>query len=214
MFCAAPVGGPRRGVPSTSVETRWRPETGQVVLVEIVGIEPPVCLTGVVEGEAPGPIVVDLGASAPQMPAGECEVTASFFNPEALYLGRGHAARLDHFDRLIELDLHSMQAVQRRRAHRIRGAYPVALGGFAGDDYVSVAGETIDVAPGGCRVVVSEPLPAGITPTVCIQLFDHETVIAQARVLEDGESGGSWEYRLAFDDIDEPDRRRLAELVG
>lgn len=185
-----------------------------MVLVEVTGIEPPLCLTGIVESDGADPLVIDLGASAPQMPAGAADVTASFFNPEALYVARGTAMRSADLTRLIELDVRSMQAVQRRSAPRVVGAYPVALGAFSADDYVSVAGETIDLAPGGCRVVVTEPLPDDVMPTVCITLLDHESVVAQARVLENREDGGRWEYRLAFEDLDELDRRRLALLVG
>jgi len=177
-------------------------------------VEPPLCLTGVVEGDGPGPVVIDLGASAPQMPHGATDVTASFFNPEALYLARGTAVHMPHMTRLIEVDVHSMQAVQRRSAPRVQGAYPVALGGFTADDYVSVAGETIDLAPGGCRVVVTERLPDGVEPTVCITLVEQDSVMASARVLENWEHDGRWEYRLAFEDIEEPDRTRLALLVG
>jgi hypothetical protein len=197
-----------------AVETRWRPGVGQVTLVEVLtpSATPPLCLTGIVDSDGPGPVVIDLGAS-PTMPADRCEVVASFFTPEALYLGRGTAAR-GRFGHLIELDVRAMQAVQRRSAPRVRGSYPVALGAFFGvDDYVSVTGTTVDIAPGGCRVVVSERLPDGAEPTVCIQLVDDESVVAQARVLEDREDGGRWEYRLAFEDIDEPDRRRLARLA-
>lgn len=196
------------------METRWRPETGQVVLVEVTGIEPPLCLTGIVESDGFGPVMIDLGASAPQMPDGACAVTASFFSPEALYQAKGVAVRSDPLARLIELDVESMEAVQRRSSPRLTGAYPVALGAFTDDDYISVAGETIDLAVGGCRVLVTEPLPDGVAPTVCITLVEHESVMAQARVLENREDGGRWEYRLAFEDLDELDRRRLALLVG
>ncbi len=214
----SPFGPPRQGVPSAAMDVRWRPGVGQVVLVEVVGVEPPLCLTGVVESDdvGAGPLVIDLGASAPQMPAYPSNVMASFFNPEALYVARGVALRAPGVDRLIELDVRSMQAVQRRSSPRLHGAYPVALGAFSADDYVSVAGETIDLAVGGCRVMVTEPLPDGVTPTVCITLVDHETVVVQARVLEHrpAEHAGHWEYRLAFEDLEEPDRRRLALLVG
>lgn len=185
---------------------------GQVVLVEVARIEPPVCLTGVVDADQP--LVVDLGASAPEMPGDQCEVTASFFNREALYVAWGTATRRPHLPRLVELDVQSMQAVQRRAGPRAQCAYPVALGAFTADDYVSVAGETVDLAPGGCRVVVSERLPDGAAPTVCIRLMDQQTVVAHARVLEGREDEGRWEYRLVFDEIDEPDRQRLAVLVG
>jgi hypothetical protein len=187
---------------------------GQVTLVEVLTplASPPLCLTGIVDSEGPGPLVIDLGAS-PGMPSDQCEVVASFFTPEALYLGRGTAAR-GRFGNLIEVDVRAMQAVQRRSAPRVRGSYPVALGAFAGaDDYISVTGTTVDLAPGGCRVIVTERLPDGVAPTVCIQLLDDESVVAQARVLEDRQDGGGWEYRLAFEDIEEPDRRRLARLA-
>jgi len=193
------------------MEQRWRPERGQVVLIELVGRPEAPVLTGAVEADGPGPMVVHLGASPP-LPDHRCEVVASFFTPAALYLGRGEARAMGQG--LIELDVQAMQAVQRRSAPRVVRRFPVALGAFSGsEEYVSVAGETIDLAVGGCRVVVDSPLPDGADPTVCIQLSD-EPVMAHARVVENHEEGGRWAYRLAFEDIDEPGRSRLATALA
>lgn len=183
-----------------------------MVLIEVLGNGSSPVLTGAVESDGPGPLVVNLGAS-PGLPAELCEVVASFFAPEALYLGRGTARRLGD-PWAVELDVGVMQAVQRRSAARVPGRYRVALGAFDGlDDYVSVTGQTVDLAPGGCRVLVDDPLPDGAMPTVCIQLVD-EPVVAQARVVDNREREGRWEYRLAFEDIDEPARQRLALLLA
>jgi hypothetical protein len=190
---------------------RWRPERGQVVLIELLDHPDAPALTGAVEGDGPGPVLIHLGASPP-LPEARCQVTASFFTPEALYLARGEARALG--GGLIELEAGEVQAVQRRAAPRLTRRYPVALGAFAGvDDYVSVSGETVDLAPGGCRVLVDSPLPDGSTPTVCIQVAD-EPVMAHARVVEDHAEGGRWAYRLAFEKLDEPDRRRLAAVLA
>jgi hypothetical protein len=193
------------------MEPRWQAERGQMVLIEIVGDGPSPVLTGGVEEDGPGPMIVNLGAS-PTLPADRCEVIASFFTPEALYLGRGTARGLPE-PWLIELEMRQLQSVQRRSAPRRRVSYRVALGAFSGlDDYVSVAGETVDLAPGGCRVVVDAPLPDGGEATVCIHLSDHP-VVAQARVVENHQEGLRWEYRLAFEELDEPDRVRLAKAL-
>ncbi|HZQ26965.1 MAG TPA: PilZ domain-containing protein [Acidimicrobiales bacterium] len=192
------------------METHWTPGVGQIVLLEVLGLAEAPVLTGVVGSDGPGPILIDLGGSPP-LPTERAEVVATFYTPDAVYLGRGAAVRLDEGN-LAELDLSAMQSVQRRSTPRVRGAFPVALGAFDGaDDYVSVAGETVDVSPGGCRVIVTAPLPAGVDPTVCIQL--DEPVVALAHILEDHQEGTRWEYRLAFAEIEEPDRRRLSRLV-
>jgi hypothetical protein len=39
-------------------------------------------------------------------------------------------------------------------------------------------------------------------------------LVALARILEDHQEGARWEYRLAFAEIEEPDRRRLSRLVA
>jgi hypothetical protein len=192
------------------MDSRWRPEVGQTVLVEVLGSAEAPCLTGIVESDGPGPILVDLRGS-PQLLQERAEVVATFYTPDAVFLGRGAANRLSAGNYL-ELDLSAIQSVQRRSAPRLRGAFPVALGAFDGpDEYVSVAGETVDLSAGGCRVLVDEPLPAGAQPTVCIQL--SEPVVAMARILEDHREGSRWEYRLAFEDIEEPDRRKLSLLA-
>jgi hypothetical protein len=191
------------------MDSRWRPEVGQVVLVEVLGSAEAPCLTGVVDSDGPGPILVDLGGSPPLLQE-RAEVVATFYTPDAVFLGRGAANRLR--TGYLELDLSAMQSVQRRAAPRLRGAFPVALGAFDGpDEYVSVAGETVDLSAGGCRVLVDSPLPPGAEPTVCIQLT--EPVVAMARILEDHREGTRWEYRLAFEDIEEPDRRKLSLLA-
>jgi hypothetical protein len=194
------------------MEQRWQAERGQVVLIEIVGDGPSPVLTGGVEEDGPGPMIVNLGAS-PSLPAERCEVIASFFTPEALYLARGTARGMPE-PWLVELDIREVQSVQRRSAPRRQVSYRVALGAFSGlDDYVSVAGETVDLAPGGCRVMVDSPLPEGTEATVCIHLSD-EPVVTQARVVENHQEGVRWEYRLAFEDLDEPDRARLATVLA
>jgi hypothetical protein len=195
-----------------AVVPRWRPERGQVVLLELLDERDAPVLTGAVEsGGGPGPVTVHLGASPP-LPAERCEVIASFFTTGALYLARGTARQLAE-RWLVELDVRELQTVQRRGAPRVPRRYPVAVGAFSGlDDYVSVAGETVDLAPGGCRVLVDQPLPEATEATVCIRLSE-DSVMAHARVLENRADGGRWEYRLAFDQIEAPDRRRLATLL-
>lgn len=169
-------------------------------------------LTAGVESDGPGPMLVNLGGSPP-LPRDRCEVVVSFFTPAALHLGRGTARALAD-KHLVEIDVRALQHVQRRSTPRVPCSYPVAVGAFAGvDDYVSVAGETVDLAVGGCRVVVTEPLPDNADATVCIQC-QGEPVVAHARVVDLRADGGRWEYRLAFEEIDEPDRRRLLELIA
>jgi hypothetical protein len=186
--------------------SQWRPNQGQIALLEVVGPNPsPDALTGIVlkNGDR---LLIDLGAS-PRLPDPVCEVTASFFNPEALYLVTAVATARDD-PALIDLRIDDVNAVQRRAATRRKTTLPVSITAGA----KSLTGETVDVAIGGCRVRVDSPL----TPDVplMISVGDEDPVTTAARVIDGGEDQGQWEYGLAFDEIDDADATRLTTLPG
>jgi c-di-GMP-binding flagellar brake protein YcgR len=189
---------------------QWRPAAGQIALIEPVGASPGRdCLTGVV---VPGErILVDLGAS-PRPEHDGADVVASFFAPDALY--RLSARATEESDGLLVLDVSAVERVQRRTAPRAMVTLPVRLevGDMPGS--AVLLGETVDVSAGGCRVTTERPWPEHRDPVVSIDLPDGEAVVTQARVVTVDLTGGGWEYRLAFPEIEDPDRERLSRLVA
>jgi c-di-GMP-binding flagellar brake protein YcgR len=195
---------------ATSDPMQWRPAAGQIALIEPVGASPGRdCLTGVV---VPGErILVDLGAS-PRPEHNGADVVASFFAPDALY--RLSARATEESDGLLVLDVSAVERVQRRTAPRAMVTLPVRLGVGAMPGSAVLVGETVDVSAGGCRVTTERPWPEHSDPVVSIDLPDGEAVVTQARVVTVDLTGGGWEYRLAFPEIDDPDRERLSRLVA
>jgi hypothetical protein len=193
------------------MQREWKPSPGQVTLIEPTsGADE--CLTGVVlEGEE-GAVVVDLGASPSPDPGSE--VVASFFTPQALYRVRATASPQGERAAVIALHVKDVERVQRRESPRARLALPVVLSDFdSSGEPVSVVGETIDVGPGGCRVLTTKPFPAGGDPTVSLQLPGGDTVVALAAILQAQAASGRWSYRLVFTGLEEPDADRLADLA-
>ncbi len=191
------------------MQAEWRPAPGQVALLQFGGATE---LTGIVLDSEEGPVVVNVGSALPPEP--EVEVVASFFAPEALYRVRAVASRHGGDDALVDLQVHSVERVQQRSSPRARLALPVTLVNLDGTSQpLAVAGETVDVGAGGCRVRTALPFPPGSDPTVSLRLPDGETVVAQAAVLQMQPVMGQWEYRLVFLSLEEADRRRLQDLA-
>jgi hypothetical protein len=188
------------------MSTEWRPKAGQVALIEVAGddvtAEP---MTGIVVANGGG-ITIDLGAS-PHLPTAPCDVTASFFTPEALYLVQATAEERSG-GAVIQLSVVDVLAVQRRSTPRRRAALPVTV--RTGDGAVAVEGETIDIARGGCRIRTGAPINLVDEPMLSIELEDGEAVTAPARILEVHPERDQWEYRLAFEGLDATTADRLA----
>jgi c-di-GMP-binding flagellar brake protein YcgR len=195
---------------ATSDPLQWRPAAGQIALIEPVeGGSGRDCLTGVV---VPGErIAVDLGAS-PRPEQDGADVVVSFFAPDALY--RLSARATQETDGLLVLDVAAVERVQRRTAPRVMVTLPVRLGVGPTPGAAVLTGETVDVSAGGCRVTTERPWPDNSDPVVSIDLPDGEPVVTQARVVTVDLTGGGWEYRLAFPDIEDADRERLSRLVA
>lgn len=191
------------------MERGWRPVPGMIALIETD--ERPDCLTGVVVPDERR-ILIDLGGS-PGLLAKRESVVASFFAPDALY--KLHGVALAGAGKLLELLVDSVERVQRRQATRTRMSCPVSLAAFDGPSgFTTVRGETIDIAPGGCRVATERPFPPGVDPTVTITLPGNDSpVVALAHVLESDTAPGHYEYRMVFHELTPDDADRLRELV-
>lgn len=198
----------------------WKPASGQVALIELLGHDD-ICLTGVVleiEGDA---VVINLGGS-PRPTELNCKVTASFFSPDALYRVDGVLTPHDGSDSVIDLAIHDIERVQRRLVPRAKITLPVVLSNFddldldtGGDVFASVRGESIDIAEGGCRVAVERRFPPGCDPTVTLQFSPSEALVALAAVVEETAlPEGGYEYRLVFIDQDDGHRELVAKVIA
>lgn len=196
-------------MPNDPEAPTWLPNRGQVALLEVVGADSDAPLTGLVL-EIDGEILIDLGAS-PQPLEPEFDVLGSFFAPEALYRVDGHAARRG--TSLISLAIRGVEAVQRRQTPRVRVALPVQLSAVDEPVYVTNRGaRTVDLSPGGCRLISDDRLPEGLDPAIIISLPDNTQVIAVGRVLAESQQADGWTYRVAFANISGPDAERIATI--
>lgn len=188
---------------------------GQVALIEREDDDDR--MTGVVLGSEEDAILVHLGGSRPTVAPGE--VVASFVAPDALYRVRATLSLHDGSVGLVDLRSHHVERVQRRTSTRVALTVPVVLSNFdepaAGDPtaFSSVAGESVDLGEGGCRVRVTNPFPEGCDPTVSLELPGGRTVVALAAISQAIELPVGYEYRLVFLSIDPADRAVLRELA-
>jgi c-di-GMP-binding flagellar brake protein YcgR len=193
------------------MSSSWKPAPGQVALIELAE-DAEHCLTGVVMSDSNGSVTIDLGAS-PSAPQGEADVIASFFTPEALYRVKAHAVPRKEQKAVIDLTVEDIEKVQRRAVPRAQVQLRAALTAFDGEgDFASVVGETIDIGAGGCRVRTEKQFPPGSDPTVTLQMPDGQTIAILAQVLQVQHDDGSWDYRLAFMDLEDDDATRLLAL--
>src|SRR5688500_9150162 len=164
------------------MQLTWNPSPGQVTLIALAESSD-VCLTGVVISSDDGRITVDLGAS-PRPPRDRCHVVASFFQAEALYKVHGVAVGRDGAEGVIELEVGSVDRVQRRSSARAMVTIPVTLSSFDDPgDFTSVVGTTVDVSMGGCRCRTAKPFPEGSDPTVSLSLPEGHSVVVPATIL-------------------------------
>jgi hypothetical protein len=190
----------------------WSPAAGVLVLLEPTtgGRADGLCLTGTVTGTAPGPdagLIIDLGAS-PELPRSPCQVAASFYAPDGFYRVEARAEELGDGDILV-----SFAADPDRLAERSRAVVPVAIAVYDGNQFQPTQGETLDLSPSGCRVHVRERL--AVAPTVAVGLgAAHGQLVLQATMRQEVQRSDGWEYRLAFEHIDDDTRRRVNGVVG
>jgi hypothetical protein len=138
---------------------------------------------------------------------------ASVFAPEALY--RAHAtAHLNDPGRISLQALRDVERVQRRSWPRRSLTLDVSLVPLDEAEFIAVPGQTVDLGIGGARVRTARPLPAGIDPSLAINLPDGTAMLVAARVVYADIGQGHCDYRIAFCDLEEGDAARLAGLVG
>ena len=112
------------------------------------------------------------------------------------------------------VEISALERVQRRANPRVQVVLPVRLGVGDQAEAAVLAGETVDLSTGGCRVMTDRPWPTEADPVVTIELPDGAAVSTQARVVTVDLNGDGWEYRLAFPGIDETASERLSRLVA
>lgn len=190
------------------MQLTWNPTPGQVALIEGPA---DVCLTGVVLSADNHVVRIDVPSGAAR-PEDGVVILASFFQADALYQAKAEA-RFDGPE-VLELELTDVQRIQRRTGVRTQLSLPVSLSCLDGpSDFVAVVGTTIDLGLGGCRVRTLKELPLGVDPTVTIDLDATHSVVAGAHVVDHNHLPDGWEYRIAFDELDEQGARLLADLV-
>lgn len=192
------------------MQPTWNPTPGQIALIEVADASD-LCLTGVVTEVDGFSVTVDLGAS-PTLPDGAANVSFCVFQADALYRASARAEKTG--ERTLKLELDDIDRVQRRTTARTDLTMPIALTAFDGpSDFISVVGTTVDIGPGGCRVRTSHSFPEGCNPTVTIQLDEGHTLIIGATVMDAHQRPGGWEYRLTFNEMDEPSAKLLDDLA-
>ena len=189
----------------------WNPAAGVLVLLEPTtgGRADGLCLTGTVAGTAPGPdagLIIDLGGS-PELPRSPCEVAASFYAPDGFYRVACRAEDIGDGEIVV-----SFAVEPDRLAERARTIVPVAVATFDGKAFFPTNGETLDLSGTGCRVQVKEPLPVGSTVAIGLGTGSGPLVL-QATLRQQVERPDGFEYRLAFDHVDDDVRRRLDRLA-
>ncbi len=185
----------------------WSPAAGVLVLLEPTtsGRADGVCLTGTVARSAPGPdpgLIIDLGGS-PDLPRSPCEVAASFYAPDGFYRVEARAEDLGDGEIVV-----SFAVEPDRLAERARTVLHVAVAAYDGVGFVPSQGETLDLSGSGCRVQIEDRLPSG-APVVVGLTTGGGAVLVTGVARQEVQRPKGWEYRLAFDHVDDDLRRRL-----
>jgi hypothetical protein len=192
------------------------PPAGQVALIEPQELRWPADaklgpVSGVVEA-GDGDTLTIVGVSPPDLPEGT-EVTVSIFAPEALYRIRAGAHWLSS-DRLTLDPIHDVERVQRRRWSRHELHLDVRLAPLDRAGHTpGIEGRTLDIGLGGVRIETGTRLPFGPDLSVILMLPDGAPLVARASVVATDDRDGWFEYRLAFDALDEVDTANLAALL-
>jgi hypothetical protein len=195
----------------------FHPTASQVALIEPdmqghVDHDAASRLMGVV-ANSEGPLII-VGLSPSQLADGS-EVMVSIFTREGLYRMRA-TSHWDGDSRLRIDPIHATERVQRRDWPRHPLPLDVVLAPLDGDsgDVTGVAGQTLDLSVGGLRVATDRRLPPGADLTVMLTLPDGIRLVARTTVVYAYVKDDIFEYRLAFDQLDNVDVTRLTALVG
>jgi hypothetical protein len=165
-----------------------------------------------------GPLII-VGVSPSDIADGT-EVMVSVFSPDALYRIRA-GVRWVGPGRLAIDPVHDVEQIQRRRWPRHELHLDVTLllladaAAASSTDHgaLGVAGRTLDIGMGGLRVETPVQFSAGTTVSLTLMLPDGAPLVARATVVASDSRNGSFEHRLAFDQLDDLDTTNLAALL-
>jgi hypothetical protein len=196
----------------------FRATPGQVALIEPqnggdsrqIHLSP---LTGVVDN-SDQEVLTLIGVSPSDLADGT-DVVVSIFAPEALYRIRATAA-WDRSGKLVVDPIQDVERIQRRRWPRHNIDLDVTLVPLDGPDdrRSAVNGRTIDMGMGGLRVRTDRRLPPGADMTVILEFPDGAEMVARTTVVAANVVDGSFQYRLAFNGLEDDDAAHLSVLVG
>ncbi len=198
------------------VTTSFYPTAGQVALVEPdigghVDHDAANRMIGMVTGSDGTVTIVGLASSHL---ADGADVLVSIFTSDALYRLRA-TSHWDGVGRLTVGPIHDTERIQRRQWPRHPLHFDITLAPLDDDsDATGIHGQTLDLSVGGLRVATSRQLPAGSDVTVIMTLPDGILLVARTTVVYAYVNGDVFEYRLAFDHLDDVDASRLTALVG
>ncbi len=174
-------------------------------------------LTGLVDDASHDHLTI-VGVSPADLVDGT-EVMISVFSPEALYRIRAGVHWID--PRRLAIDpIHDIEQIQRRRWPRHELHLDVTL--FPPPDETlplpaqgahGVAGRTLDIGMGGLRIETSVLFPAGTSVSVTLMLPDGAPLVTRTTVVATHPRDGTFEHRLAFDQLDDLDTTNLVALL-
>lgn len=195
----------------------FHPIAGEVALIEREGPDRPGAhgpepMAGVVDSGSDEVLTI-VGVDPSGLPEGT-HVLVSIFAREALYRIRG-TAHWAGAERLALDPVFDVERIQRRRWPRHPIELDVTLASLDGPDphVGGVPGRTVDIGMGGLRVETNHRLPPGEDLTVILTLPDGAPLVARTTVVAVHARDDVFEYRLAFDQLDELDTTNLIALL-
>jgi PilZ domain len=199
------------------VSISFHPIAGEVALIEREGPDRPgghgpEPMAGVVDSGS-DEILMIVGVDSSGLPEGT-HVLVSIFAREALYRIRA-TAHWASPERLALDPVDEVERIQRRRWPRHPIELDVTLASLDGPDpnVGGVPGRTLDIGMGGLRVETNHRLPPGEDLTIILTLPDGAPLVARTTVVAVQVRGDVFEYRLAFDQLDELDTTNLIALL-
>jgi c-di-GMP-binding flagellar brake protein YcgR len=193
------------------------PSDGQTALVEFSlggAMKGPAALTGAVVVDSDDEWGIELHSPPTELADGAL-VTVSIFAHDALYRLRG-TAHYRWAGYLALRPVYEVVRIQRRLWPRVAMVVDVTLAAMEGSDadFTGVTGRTIDISVGGLQVHTARQLRPGADPTVMLTLPGGARLVARARVVHSDRRPGGYQYRLAFDQIEDGDTTRIMALAG
>lgn len=139
-------------------------------------------------------------------------IAVSVFAPDALYRLAGPAA-VSGLDITVGPEP-KVERIQRRKWPRRRLDLPVTVCPVEdGRHLAGVPGRTVDIGMGGTCVETLRPLEGEGNPMLILNLPNGTSLVTLTTTVGVEDLGDGWRYRLAFSDLDDHDRSRLADLL-